>query len=106
MHLPRKSLAAAALVLALFGTSASGSAHALGAPGGQGHGVMVRLATLEPRMRPRRRVGSVKVREILRLTTRRARTGVRTVRAQVAGLRARLALRGFWARGPPRAPNR
>jgi hypothetical protein len=101
MHLPRKPLAAAALVLALFGASAGGSARALGAPGGLGHGPMVQLATLEQRVRPPRRVRGVKVRAILWRAVRRMRSGTAGTRTPGARLKARLALHDSWARAPP-----
>jgi hypothetical protein len=103
MHLHRKPLAAAALVLALFGASAGGSARALGAPGGLGHGPIVQLATLEQRVRPRRRARGVKLRAILWRAVRRMRSGTAGTRAPGARLRARLALHDSWARAPPRA---
>jgi hypothetical protein len=98
MHLHRKSMAAAALVLALFGVSAGGSARA---PGGQGHGPVVQLATLEQRARPRRRVRGGKVRATLWRTVRRVRDSTARTRAPGARLRPRLALHDAWARGPP-----
>jgi hypothetical protein len=103
MHLHRKTLTAAALVLALFGLSAGGSARSLGAPGGLAHGPVVQLATLEQRARPRRRVRGVKVRAILSRTIRRVRSGTARTRPRGARLRARLAPHDSWARGPPRA---
>jgi hypothetical protein len=103
MHLHRKTLTAAALVLTLFGASAGGSARSLGAPGGLGHGPMVQLATLEQRVRPWRRVRGVKVRAILWRTVRRVRSGTARTRARGGRLRARLARHDSWARGPPRA---
>jgi hypothetical protein len=103
MHLHRKTIAAAALVLALFGASAGASARSLGAPGAMGHGPMVQLATLEQRARPRRRVPGVKVRAILWRIVRRVRSGTARTLARGARLRARLAPHDSWARGPPRA---
>jgi hypothetical protein len=103
MHFHRRPLAAAALVLALFGASAGGSARALGAPGGLAHGPIVQLATLEQRVRPRRRVRGVKVRAILWRAVGGMRSGSTGARAPGARLRARLALHDSWARAPPRA---
>src|SRR5258708_34037092 len=103
MHLHRKTLAAAALVLALFGASADRSARSLRAPGGLGHGSMVQLATLEQRARPRRRVRGVKLRAILWRTARRVRSGTARTRARASSLRARLGPHAPEARGPPRA---
>jgi hypothetical protein len=103
MHLHRKSLAAAALVLALVGASAGGSARAVGAAGGLGHGPVVQLATLEQRVRPQRRARGGKLRAILWRTVRRVRSGAARARARGARLRARLAPHDAWARGPPRA---
>jgi hypothetical protein len=102
MHLHRRTLAAAALVLAVFGASAGGSGRALGTAGGLGHGPMVHLATLEQRTRPRRRVHGGKVRAILWRTVRWVRGGATWTRARGAELRARLAPHDSWARGPPR----
>jgi hypothetical protein len=101
MHLHRKTLAAAALVLALFGASAGGSGRALGTPAGQGHGPVVQLGTLEQRARPRRRLRGSKVRATLWRTVRRVRHGIARPRAPGAKLRTRLALHDAWARGPP-----
>jgi hypothetical protein len=98
MHLHRKTVAAAALVLALFGVSAGGSARA---PGGQGHGPVVQLATLEQRVRPRRRIRGGKARAALWRTVRRVRHGAARSRAPGARLRLRLPLHDAWARGPP-----
>jgi hypothetical protein len=103
MHLHRKTLAAAALVLALFGASADSSAHSLRAPGSVGHGSIVQVGTMAQRARPRRRVRGVKVRAILWRTVRRVRSGTARTRARGASLRARLAPHDSWARGPPRA---
>jgi hypothetical protein len=102
MPLHRKTLAAAALVLALVGASAGGSARALGAPGGMGHGPMVHLATLEQRARPRRGLHGGKVRAILWRTVRGVHSGAARIRARGAEFRARLAPHDSWARGPPR----
>jgi hypothetical protein len=102
MHLHRKTMAAAALVLALVGTSAGGSARAFGAAGGLGHGPLVHLATLEQRVRARRSVRGGKVRAILWRTVRRVRGGAARTRARGAELLARLAPHDSWARGPPR----
>ena len=101
MHLHRKTMAAAALVLALVGASAGRSARAFGAAGGLGHGPVVQLATLEDRVRSRRRVRGGKVRAILRRTTRRVRTGAARIRARRGRVQARLPLHDSWARGPP-----
>jgi hypothetical protein len=101
MHLHRKTLAAAALVLALFGVSAGGSARALGTPGGQGHGPMVQLAALVQRVRPRRGVRGGKVRATLWRTVCRIRHGTARTRAPGARLRPRVAPHNAWARGPP-----
>jgi hypothetical protein len=103
MNLHRKTLAAAAVVLALFGVSAGGSARSLGAPGGPGHGPVVQLAVLQQRARPRRRVRGVKVRAILWRTVRRVSSAAARTRAPGARLRARLAPHDSWARGPPQA---
>src|SRR5712671_3305509 len=103
MHLHRKTLAAAALVLALFGASSDRSARSLGAPGGLGHGSMVQLATLEQRARPRRRVRGVKLRAILWRTVRRVRSGTVRTRPRASSPRARLAPYDSRARGPPPA---
>jgi hypothetical protein len=102
MHLHRKTLAVAALVLALLGASAGRSARALGAAGGAGHGPVVQLATLEQRVRPRRRARGRKVRAVLWRTVRRVRTGEARTRTRGARLLARLPPHDSWARGPPR----
>jgi hypothetical protein len=103
MHLHRKTLAAAALALALVGASAGGSARAFGAAGGLGHGPVVQLATLEQRARAQRRVRGGKVRAILWRTVRRVHSNAARTRARGARLLARLAPHDSWARGPPRA---
>jgi hypothetical protein len=102
MHLHRKTLAAAALVLAFFGASAGGSARAFRVAGGLGHGPVLQLATLEQRARPGRSVRGGKARAILWRIARRVRSGAARTRARGAGFRARLAPRDSWARGPPR----
>ena len=103
MHLHRKTMAAAALFLALVGASAGRSARAFGAAGGLGHGPVVQLATLEQRVRPRRRVRGGKLRAILWRTVRQVRSATARTRARGATLLAQLAPHDSWARGPPRA---
>jgi hypothetical protein len=102
MHLHRKTLAAAALVLALVGASAGGSARAFGAAGGLGHGPVVQMVAVEQRVRG---VRGGKVRAILSRIVRRVRIGAARTRAHGAGLLARLAPHESWARGPPRASH-
>jgi hypothetical protein len=102
MHLHRKTLSAAALVLALVGASAGHSARAFGAAGGSGHGPVVQLAAVEQRVRPQRGVRGGKVRAILWRTIRRVRSGAARTRARGGTLLARLPPADSWARGPPR----
>jgi hypothetical protein len=104
MHPNRKTLAAAALAVALVGASA-GSMRAFGEAGDLGHGPMVQLATLEQRTWPRRRVRGDKVRGILWWIVRRVRSGAAATRARAGRLLARLPLHDSWARGPPRASH-
>jgi hypothetical protein len=85
MHLHRKTLAAAALVLALVGAAAGGSARAFGAAGGLGHGPVVQMVTVEQRVRG---VPGGKVRAILWRIVRRVRAVRPSVRVSGSKRRA------------------
>jgi hypothetical protein len=102
----RKSVFSTMLVVVLLGTPLLGSAQAPVAHGGMGHPPLIQLAILALRERPRRRVGSAKVRAIARRTGRRVRGAVARIRARHDSVRPRLPPHDSYARGPPRSSGR
>jgi hypothetical protein len=103
MYLVRKSLFSAALVGALLGIPALATVQAPGAPGGAGHPPLLRLATLEQRVRVRRRVRGAKTRVIALWDRLRSRDTARTILARGELVQPRLPHHESYARGPPRA---